>query len=62
MGRHIEFLLPKEGLGNSGIYIHGEYEPQIIHSHGKEKLEMRNMGAIYGFHKPLVNAARPRDQ
>ena len=59
---HVEFLLPEEGSGNSGIYIHGNYELQIIHSHGKEKLEMSNMGAIYGFHKPLVNAARPRDQ
>lgn len=59
---HVEFLLPEKGSGNSGIYIHGNYELQIIHSHGKEKLEMGMMGAIYGFHKPLVNAARPRDQ
>ena len=31
---HVEFLLPQEGSGNSGIYIHGNYELQIMNSHG----------------------------
>ena len=59
---HVEFQLPSKGSGNSGIYIHGNYELQIIHSHGQQKLNQDMVGAIYGFHKPLVNAARPRDQ
>ena len=59
---HVEFQLPPKGSGNSGIYIHGNYELQIIHSHGQQKLNQDMMGAIYGFHKPLVNAARPREQ
>ena len=26
---HVEFMLPAKGSGNSGIYIHGNYELQI---------------------------------
>lgn len=59
---HVEFMLPEKGVGNSGIYIHGNYELQIIHSAGKEKLTQDDMGAVYGFAPPLVNAARDRNQ
>jgi hypothetical protein len=55
---HVEFMLPDTGSGNSGVYIHGNYEMQIENSFGKEKLEMGDMGALYGFAKPLVNASR----
>ena len=55
---HVEFLLPAEGSGNSGVYIHGNYELQIIRSHGKKDVTQKDMGALYGFAKPLVNAAR----
>jgi len=56
---HVEFMLPKEGAGNSGIYIHGNYELQIFNSHQKKKLDQKDMGAVYGFAPPLSNAARP---
>jgi iduronate 2-sulfatase len=56
---HVEFQLPAKGSGNSGIYIHGNYEFQIINSAGKEKVGQGDMGAVYGFAPPLVNAARP---
>jgi hypothetical protein len=56
---HAEFMLPAKGPGNSGIYIHGNYEMQIINSHGKPQVENGDMGALYGFHAPLVNACRP---
>ncbi len=59
---HVEFMLPENSSGNSGIYIHGNYELQIFNSFGKEQPEMGDMGAIYGFAKPLVNAARPHGQ
>ncbi|MEZ6103234.1 MAG: DUF1080 domain-containing protein [Pirellulaceae bacterium] len=59
---HVEFLLPEKGSGNSGIYIHGNYELQVIDSYGKEQLTQDDLGALYGFSPPLVNAARPRDQ
>ena len=59
---HVEFQLPPKGSGNSGIYIHGNYELQIIDSYGQKKLNRDMAGAIYGFHKPLINAARPRKE
>jgi hypothetical protein len=55
---HVEFMLPEKGTGNSGIYIHGNYELQIFNSHGKTKLNQGDMGAVYGFAAPLVNAAK----
>ena len=59
---HVEFKLSPSGSGNSGVYLHGNYELQIIRSHGKTKVSQGDMGALYGFSKPLVNAARPPDQ
>lgn len=53
---HVEFLLPSASTGNSGIYIHGHYEMQIINSLGKSKLTESDMGALYGFAPPLANA------
>lgn len=55
---HVEFLLPEKGPANSGVYIHGNYEVQILNSHGKEKITQEDAGAVYGFAKPLVNACR----
>ena len=57
---HAEFMLPEKGSGNSGLYIHGNYEMQIIHSADKKRLGDGDLGALYGFSKPLVNAARDR--
>ena len=59
---HAEFVVNEKGAGNSGIYIHGNYELQIIHSFGKEKISNHDIGAVYGFAKPLVNAARDRGE
>ena len=59
---HVEFMLPPKGPGNSGIYIHGNYELQILNSQGVKEPEMQHMGAVYGFAKPLVNAALPPGQ
>ena len=56
---HVEFMLPPKGSGNSGIYIHGNYELQILNTHGNDEITMNDMGALYGFKKALVNAARP---
>ena len=55
---HVEFNLPESGSGNSGIYIHGNYELQIENSSGKDRLTQQIMGAVYGFAPPLVNASR----
>jgi hypothetical protein len=55
---HVEFQLPEQGSGNSGVYLHGNYEFQIFNSYGKQQPEMGDMGAVYGFSKPLSNACR----
>lgn len=57
---HAEFMLPEDGPGNSGLYIHGNYEMQIIYSADKKRLGQSDMGAIYGFSKPLADADRGR--
>ncbi|MHC4399740.1 MAG: 3-keto-disaccharide hydrolase [Planctomycetota bacterium] len=59
---HVEFMLPQKTSGNSGVYIHGNYELQIYNSFGKEEPEMGDMGAIYGFAEPLANACRKPGQ
>lgn len=55
---HVEFLLPEKGPGNSGVYVHGNYEIQILNSAGKEKVTQDDAGAVYGFAAPLENACR----
>lgn len=55
---HVEFMLPEDSPGNSGIYLHGNYELQIFNSQGKAEPDMGDMGGIYGFAAPLANAAR----
>ncbi|HEY1066445.1 MAG TPA: DUF1080 domain-containing protein [Pirellulales bacterium] len=55
---HVEFMLPKTASGNSGVYIHGNYEVQIINSFGKEKVTQDDAGALYGFSAPLENACK----
>ncbi|MDB4106737.1 DUF1080 domain-containing protein [Akkermansiaceae bacterium] len=64
-----EFLIPKGS--NSGIYLQGRYEIQILDSHGKADAGPGDMGGIYhrwddkrkpkGYegHPPLENAANP---
>lgn len=59
---HVEFMLPKAGpgqrySGNSGVYIHGHYELQILDSFGKG-IAAGECGAIYGIAPPLANACR----
>jgi iduronate 2-sulfatase len=55
---HVEFALPEAGPGNSGVYIHGNYELQIFNSFGREKISKEDMGSVYGFAPPLVNVCR----
>jgi hypothetical protein len=43
---------------NSGIYLRGLYEIQVLDSYKKE-LDSHNMGAVYSRIKPIVNAEKP---
>ena len=54
----LEFMVPKGS--NSGIYVMGEYEVQVLDSHGKadDKLTEGDLGAIYSAAKPKKNLAK----
>lgn len=61
---HLEFAtpIPAEGKGqergNSGMYIQGRYEVQILDSYDNETYANGQCSSIYGQYEPLVNAAR----
>ena len=52
---HAEFRYPKGS--NSGVYLHGRYEVQIVDDYG-EAADSHGSGGIYGFLTPSVNAAK----
>ena len=52
----VEFMVPKGS--NSGIYLMGEYEVQILDSYGKKKVGPGDLGGLYGAAAPRVNAAK----
>lgn len=61
---HLEFATPTpahgEGQerGNSGMYIQGRYEIQILDSYDNVTYANGQCSAIYGQYAPLVNASR----
>jgi hypothetical protein len=56
----VEFMVPKGS--NSGVYVMGEYEVQILDSFGKKDVEASDVGGIYGAQAPRVNAAKAPGQ
>ncbi len=60
---HVEFrvpYLPKQsgqGRGNSGVYVQGRYEVQVLDSYGLKSRD-NDCGAIYEVAAPLVNACK----
>ncbi|MCP4643078.1 MAG: DUF1080 domain-containing protein [bacterium] len=45
--------------GNSGVYLRGRVEVQVLDSHGVGQPNTGDAGAIYDQFAPLVNAAKP---
>jgi len=56
----LELMVPKGS--NSGIYLQGEYEIQVLDSYGRKKLGGGDMGAVYGATPPKLNACRKPGQ
>ena len=52
----LEVMVPKGS--NSGIYVMGEYEIQVLDSWGRDKMGSGDMGAVYGASPPPVNACK----
>jgi len=61
---HIEWATPAEvdgdsqGRGNSGVFLMGKYEIQVLDSYNNRTYADGHAGAIYGQYPPLVNASR----
>lgn len=59
---HIEFAVPSDAKqGNSGIYLQGRYEVQILNSFGKPANDVC-CGAIFRFKAPVENVSKPPDE
>jgi hypothetical protein len=64
---HVEFMEPKtngegQDRGNSGVYIQGRYEVQVLDSYQSQTYPDGQCGAVYKQYVPLVNACRPPEQ
>jgi len=61
---HVEFLIPKglkghsQGAGNSGVYMMGKYEVQVLDSYSNRTYADGQCAALYGQKPPDVNASR----
>jgi PKD repeat protein len=63
---HLEFWVPAtpegtpaQARGNSGVYLQGRYEVQILDSYGVTLSDADDAGAIYGVRDADVNASLP---
>lgn len=53
----VDVMVPKGS--NSGIYVQGEYEVQVLDSWGRKEVGNGDIGALYGAAPPRVNASKP---
>lgn len=62
---HLEFKLSDmpeaggQGKSNSGVFIQGRYEVQVLDSSGWDIPGLGDCGAVYDQYAPLINACRP---
>ena len=65
---HVEWRAPVPATGegqergNSGVFLMGMYELQVLDSYKNKTYPDGQAAAIYGQYPPLVNASRPPDQ
>jgi hypothetical protein len=62
---HVEFATPRDvkgdsqGRGNSGVFLLGKFEIQVLDSYHNPTYPDGQAAAMYGQYPPLVNASRP---
>ncbi len=62
---HLEWAAPTpgrgqgQGRGNSGVFLMGKYEVQVLDSHDNVTYTDGQAAALYGQYPPLVNASLP---
>jgi len=65
---HVEFAIPympqqhDQARGNSGVYLQGRYEIQVLDSYQNPTYADGSCGALYGQYPPLVNCSRKPEQ
>jgi hypothetical protein len=65
---HVEFSEPvppkgdSQERGNSGVFLMGTYEIQVLDSYDNKTYADGQAAAVYGQYPPLVNASRPPGQ
>lgn len=65
MQLHVEFREPTpprgdgQGRGNSGIFLMGRYEVQVLDCYSNQTYADGTTGSLYGQHPCLANACRP---
>jgi hypothetical protein len=65
---HVEFATPStvrgtsQGRGNSGVFLMGQYEVQVLDSYDNRTYADGQCAALYGRSVPLVNACRKPGQ
>jgi len=65
---HVEFAEPSPGVGesqergNSGVFLMGLYEIQVLDSYQNKTYADGQASAVYGQYPPQVNASRPPAQ
>ena len=65
---HVEFRIPDmpdctgQAKGNSGVYVHGCYEIQVLDSYGIENPRNDVCSGIYSIQAPLCNACLPAEE
>jgi hypothetical protein len=55
---HLEVEFNVDSKSNSGVYLRGRYEIQVLEGFGRP-LDVHSQGALYGFIVPAVNADKP---
>jgi len=65
---HVEFKVPYmpdakgQGRGNSGVFLQGRYEIQVLDSYGLDEVGSGDCGGVYGKGAPLLKAyKKPRE-